>query len=166
MVAYFPSDTYKLVSLREYPGHLKTDGALVDTNILVDFLSGKSEAVAVLDEYEHLYTSTICYMEVMANCETPDEEVPAQAMFAMFRILPVLHPVEEIGIALRRHSLRLRRGTGTSNVKIRLPDILIHATAIANKLVMVTNNTKDFKKVPMSVLKPFGCGAVLLHHPY
>lgn len=49
--------------------------ALLDTNILIDYLNGVVEAKAEIELYHFPMISAITWMEVMVGVETGDEEV-------------------------------------------------------------------------------------------
>jgi len=51
-------------------------------------------------------------------------------------ILPLDEKVTKIAIELRRN-----------NRKLKLGDVIIGATAIVHELILITNNTKDFKNI-------------------
>ena len=164
MVTYAPPDTYPLVSAQDFSSDTMPDGALLDTNILIDFLKGESKARDVFEEYAELYTSVICYMEVMTGCKTPAEEIHATRMFQMIKLLPVLDPIEDVAVALRKH--RIGESHVAGKTKLKIPDAIIYATALVNVLIVVTRNAKDFKPPPLSVLARFSLIAVAIKAAY
>ncbi len=106
--------------------------AVVDTNILIDYLNGSQDARNELDFFDAVHISLISWMEVLIGAAEGDEESEVREFLRRFRV----HPVDE-GIAERAVEIRRRD-------KIRLPDAIIWATAQQLGLLLVTRNTRDF----------------------
>ena len=106
--------------------------AVIDTNILIDYLSGSEKAKQELDAFEELYISLITWMEILVGANEGDEESTIREFLRRFRV----HPVDE-GVAERAVDIRRRE-------KIRLPDAIIWATAQQLGALLVTRNTRDF----------------------
>jgi len=117
--------------------------AVVDTNILIDYLNGSPEARRELESFETVYISLISWMEVLVGASDGDEESEIREFLRRFRI----HPVDE-GVAERAVELRRRD-------KIRLPDAIIWATAQHLGLLLVTRNTRDFPGNDPGVRMPY-----------
>ncbi len=105
--------------------------AVIDTNILIDYLNGSARAKRELDSFEELYISLITWMEILVGAKD-EEESEIREFLRRFRI----HPVDS-GVAERAVEIRRRE-------KIRLPDAIIWATAQHLGLILVTRNTRDF----------------------
>ena len=102
---------------------------LIDTDVFVDHLRGADELVP----WRHrVHYSVITRAELFAG-NTASNLV--SVLLAPFREIPVDRTVAE-------RAGRIRRETG-----IRLPDALIAATAIENKLGLATRNRSDFEQV-------------------
>ena len=106
--------------------------AVVDTNILIDYLSGSEKAKQELDSFEELYISVITWMEILAGAQEGEEESEIREFLRRFRV----HLVDA-GVAERAVEIRRRE-------KIRLPDAIIWATAQQLGVLLVTRNTRDF----------------------
>ena len=106
--------------------------AVIDTNILIDYLSGSAKAKQELDSFEELYISIITWMEILVGAEETDEESEIREFLRRFTV----HHVDA-GIAERAVDIRRRE-------KIRLPDAIIWATAQQLGVLLVTRNTRDF----------------------
>ena len=106
--------------------------AVVDTNILVDYLRGVAAAQDELARYAAPVISLITWMEILIGAQTPDEERQLRHFLKRFEIHPVTPPIAERAIAIRRVGRQ------------RLPDAIIWATAEELGLLLVTRNTRDF----------------------
>ncbi len=118
--------------------------AVFDTNIVIDALNGLTEAGDEYARYERVLISRITWMEVMVGAQG-DDALLREYLETHFEISPIDQAVAEMAVQLRRAH------------RIRLPDAIIWATALANKAVLVSRNTKDFGadwdgiRVPYSV---------------
>ncbi len=104
---------------------------LFDTNILIDYLSGISQARLEMERHSNRAISVVTWMEVMAGT-TPADEKQIRAFLLTFSILPISQEVAEQAVALRRGR------------KIKLPDDIIQATAQVEDRLLITGNTRDF----------------------
>lgn len=117
--------------------------AVVDTNILIDYLNGSTKAKQELDSFEELYVSLITWMEILVGAAEGEEESEIREFLRRFRI----HPVDE-GVAERAVEIRRRE-------KIRLPDAVIWATAQQLGILLVTRNTRDFPSNHPGIRVPY-----------
>lgn len=115
---------------------------LFDTNILIDYLNGISQARAELERHPDRAISIVTWMEVMAGTTEIDER-QIRAFLRSFRILPITLDVAE-------HSFTLRRQR-----KIKLPDAIIQATARASGRILLTRNARDFPPEEPGVSIPY-----------
>jgi predicted nucleic acid-binding protein len=116
--------------------------ALLDTNILIDYLNGIEQAKAELDRYSDKAISLITWMEVMAGA-TPETESVTRGFLSGFISLPIDERVSDVAVALRKQH------------KIKLPDAIVWATAQVNGRILVTRNTKDFSHDEPGVHVPY-----------
>ena len=117
--------------------------AVVDTNILIDYLNGSPKAERELNSFEKLHLSIVSWMEILVGAAEGDEESEIREFLRRFEV----HPVHE-GIAERAVDIRRRE-------KIRLPDAIIWATAQHLGLLLVTRNTRDFPRNDPGVRIPY-----------
>jgi hypothetical protein len=111
---------------------------LVDTDVFVDHLRGARR----LDTRSHrIHYSVITRAELFAGSTATDL---VNTLLAPFREIAV-----DRGVAERAG--RIRRDSG-----LRLPDALIAATAVENKLGLVTRNRADFEGVSGLRLRDLG----------
>lgn len=112
---------------------------LFDTNILIDWSKGYSEALTELAHWDNPAISVITWMELYGganNDEVPKfDEFMAEFGFEIIEIDP-----EIMQTAASIMSERRRVGP-----KIALPDAIIQATADVKKLTIITRNVKDFR---------------------
>jgi predicted nucleic acid-binding protein len=106
--------------------------ALLDSDILLDFLDGHPSAAREIPRYRECRISIISWMEVLAGARTqPDEDV-RRGFLAHFRVVPLTPQVAEDAVKLRRE------------YRLKLPDAVIWATALNENCLLVSRNTKDF----------------------
>jgi predicted nucleic acid-binding protein len=117
--------------------------AVVDTNILIDYLNGSLKAKRELEAFETIYISLVSWMEILVGAAEGEEESAIREFLRRFRI----HPVDE-GVAERAVALRCAN-------KIRLPDAIIWATAQQLGILLVTRNTRDFPRNNPGVRIPY-----------
>ena len=117
--------------------------AVVDTNILIDYLSGSNKAKEELNAFDELYISLITWMEILVGAEEGKEEEEIREFLRRFRV----HTVDE-GVAERAVEIRRRE-------KIRLPDAIIWATALQLGILLVTRNTRDFPSKHPGIRVPY-----------
>lgn len=139
-----------------------------DTNILIDYLSGQIEALSIIDGCANPAISKIVYMEVMVGCKhfalarvaLPEEferilasvENMTRAWInSTFKVLPIDEETADLSIEVRKQT------------KKKLPDTVIHATAMLNGWPIVTRNPRDF--TPLAQV-PAGYNNVDLIVPY
>ena len=105
--------------------------ALIDTNILIDYLNGIGAAREEIDRYEMPLISAITWMEVMVGA-IDDEQQTIRSFLSRFTQIAIDAEVAEIAVSIRR------------KYKMRLPDAIIWASAKRESALLVSRNTKDF----------------------
>ena len=88
--------------------------ALLDSNVIIDASKGKLSLKTIIDKYDSIYTSIICYIEVMGY--NFDSEKEKSAIESILQIIPILNLNKEIADI----AIDFRKKT-----KIKLPDTLI-----------------------------------------
>lgn len=105
--------------------------ALLDTNLLIDYLQGDSRALTEIKRYAQCAISEITWMEVMVGA-SPDTEVGTRAFLNTFKRIAIDDAVAEQAVKLRKQ------------YRLKLPDAIVWASAQTHSLLFVTRDTKDF----------------------
>ncbi len=111
---------------------------LIDSNAAIDFLggalpeNGKQMMMKIIPEI-----SIITFIEILNKKNLPEAEAIKYRAFANASII---HTDIKIDIAEPTISIRKKYG-------LKTPDAIIAATAIVNKLILITRNEKDFVKI-------------------
>ena len=116
--------------------------AVIDTNILVDFLQGLPAAETELALYRDPAISIVTWIEVMVGM-TPDTERAVRTFLDSFELLAVDELVAECAVKLRKAR------------RIKLPDAIIWATAQVNECLLVTRNSRDMDPNDPGVRVPY-----------
>jgi predicted nucleic acid-binding protein len=120
---------------------------LVDTDWLIDVLSGLNAAAATLQQLsgDGVGLSIVTLGEIYEGAALDPDPVAAKerykAFVAPFPVLPLTVPIMERFAELRA---QLRR----SGALIPDFDLLIAATALEEDLVLVTRNRRHFTRIP------------------
>ena len=115
---------------------------LFDSNILIDYLSSRTEARAELDRHSNRAISVITWIEVMAGSTAGDEDRTREFLLD-FETLPLTNEVADLAVTIRRKR------------KLKLRDAIIQATAEFAGRVLVTRNTRDFRAGTPGVRIPY-----------
>lgn len=105
--------------------------AVLDTNILIDYLNGVPAARDEIRRYPQPSISALSWMEVMVGT-TADDEASVRRFLAGFREIVIDHDIAERAVAIRREH------------RMRLPDAIIWASAQSQGALLVTRNSNDF----------------------
>jgi predicted nucleic acid-binding protein len=105
---------------------------LVDTDVLINHLRGTCMLVA--PKRKRLHFSVVTRCELLSGRGYEEEVI--QLLLSSLSEIDINRSIAERAGRLRRH------------LHIRTPDALIAATALENKLTLLTENTKDFCLVP------------------
>ena len=116
--------------------------ALFDTNILIDYLNGIEAARDELGRYEWRLISLVSWMEVMVGAQGGDEPT-VRGFLARFRCVGVDAEIAERAVVIRR------------NLRLKLPDAIVRATAARESALLITRNTKDFGADDPGVHMPY-----------
>jgi len=121
---------------------------LLDSNVIIGFLANKLPAAGmkfvsdIVDQSPQV--SVISKIEVLRFRDTPENEAILADFIDRSAICPLTHTAVQRTIELCRQS------------KIKLPDAIIAATALAGNFALVTRNTIDFKHiVGLDVINPW-----------
>ncbi len=116
--------------------------AVIDTNILIDYLNGVPLASQEINRYVRPTISTITWIEVLVGIP-PAQEPAVRAFLATFELQELDAPIAEAAIRLRRQN------------RIKLPDAIIWATARVGKALLVTRNSRDFDPSEPGIRIPY-----------
>jgi predicted nucleic acid-binding protein len=117
--------------------------ALIDSDVLLDFLDGHAAAAAEIGRYRECSISIISWMEIMAGARNTVDQDLRRGFLAHFRVVPLTTPIAEEAVTLRRQH------------RIKLPDPIIWATAITENCLLVSRNTKDFPSNQPGIRFPY-----------
>ena len=117
--------------------------AVIDSDVLIDFLQGVDAAAAEIDRYDDACYSIISWMEVMIGAETDQERSAAEALFDSMRRI-------ELSAEIARTAIELRR-----RLRLKLPDAIVLATADWEGCILVTRNAKDYDLKDPRVRVPY-----------
>jgi hypothetical protein len=117
--------------------------AVLDTNILIDYLQGHRSAKRELSRYEHPAISLITWMEILVGAETEEEEHALRKFLSRLHLLQIEEDVAELAVSLRKTH------------RLRLPDAIIWSSAKSRNMILVTRNTRDFPADDPSIRVPY-----------
>ena len=117
--------------------------ALIDSDVLLDFLDGFAPAGEELARYRERCVSIISWMELMVGTKTSAEEETRRKFLSHFLVLPLTAAVAEETVILRRKH------------RLKLPDAIIWATATTENCLLVSRNRKHFPASQVGVRFPY-----------
>ncbi len=117
---------------------------LLDSNIIIYYLSGNQNIQSFLEKYKiESSISIISYYEILNYDFTDEEEVAVRRYLEDFEIINLSKNI--INKALQNRK----------NRKIKMADNFIISTAQIFNLYLVTRNTKDFSHFSHQLINPF-----------
>ena len=116
--------------------------ALLDTNILIDFLRGIPSARDELNRYTDAAISVITWMEVLAGASEPAFSGTRNFLNG-FRVAALDQSIAERAATLRRER------------RLKLPDAIIWASAQVQGRLFVTRDTETFPTNDPGVRVPY-----------
>ena len=126
---------------------------LVDTDVVVSYLNGRADAVALLNLLlsDGVAISVITFGEIYEGVSFGSDPARHLAGFRRF-----LHGVRvlEVNRRIARQFGQLRGLLRRQGQLLPAPDLLIAATALAYDLTLVTLNLRHFQRVPGLRLYP------------
>lgn len=117
--------------------------AVLDTNILIDYLLGQPQAAEELKRYDRPVISRITWMEVLSGAQGEAEESEIREFLRLFEIQELTPEIAEEAVSSRQE------------YRMRLPDAIVLATARVLGCLLVTRNTKDFNPAWPEVRMPY-----------
>ena len=111
---------------------------LIDTNAGIDFLNGKLPPASTvwleqLLDAQQLAMSVVVRIELLSWQGAPAEMQALEDFIAATEVLPLDEPVTQQTIRLRQQH------------RVKLPDAIIAATALAHGIPLLTRNVSDFQ---------------------
>lgn len=116
--------------------------ALLDTNIIIDYLNGVPEGGDEFERYQQPSISIVTWMEVLVG--VPPEFAEATRRFLGTLNIVALDPL----VAERAVSLR-------QTYRMKLPDTIIWASADVHSMILVTRNIRDFPATLPGIRIPY-----------
>ena len=113
-----------------------------DTNIVIDWLKRKPQAISELGRYSGHRMSRIVWTEVLTGESLDARDLVRQAL-ANFEVVEL-----DARIALAAADIRYRS-------RMKLMDAYILATAQVNGSILITRNTKDFPAEMPGIRVPY-----------
>jgi len=117
---------------------------LLDSNVIIGYLAGQipSSGLKIVSEIVNNKPniSVISQIELLRFNDTPENEAVLEEFINMSKIYPLSNNVVESTIKLCKQ------------IKIKLPDAIIAATALIEGFTLVTRNIKDFNKISDLIL--------------
>lgn len=119
-------------------------GKLLDTTVLIDLSRGSSAAAEFVDNERSvgtaLFVSVISAMELVGGCRNKQEVAEIKKLVAEFSLLHLSPAASAEAYDLM---LLFNRSHG-----LTIPDALIAATAVVNKLELASDNVRHFAMLP------------------
>ncbi|WP_428486061.1 type II toxin-antitoxin system VapC family toxin [Rhodopila sp.] len=116
--------------------------ALLDTNILVDYLRGLPQAKDELNLHQDKAISAVTWMEVLVGTP-PGFTEPTRRFLDGFRLIEVDRTVAQRAVELRQAH------------RMKLPDAIVWASAQVTDRLLVTRDMKDFPSNNPGVRMPY-----------
>jgi len=117
--------------------------AILDSDVLIDFLQGQPQAEQELRRYADWEISVVTWMEVLSGAEGKDEEKQCRRFLDSLKVHPLSTAVAEEAVQLRK------------KFRLRLPDAVIWATARTEGCLLVTRNHRHFPKDEPGIRLPY-----------
>ena len=121
-------------------------GFLMDTNVVIDYLGNKlpPSGAAFIDNLPGVI-SVITRIEILGWYNATSEQLAKLELFIQSAVIYSLaeHHIQQAILLRQQH-------------KIKLPDAIVAATAIAKGLTLITRNSDDFKNIDsLELLNPW-----------
>ncbi|HEX8632926.1 MAG TPA: type II toxin-antitoxin system VapC family toxin [Pyrinomonadaceae bacterium] len=127
-----------------------TGRLLIDTDVLIDYLRGRAEAVSYLESLtEPLLISAMTVAELHAGVREGAERIALEQFLSVFNVIPVDYTIAANGGLIRRDYGK-SHGVG-------LADAIIAFTAEFSKVELVTLNKKHFPTLS-NIITPYHKG--------
>jgi len=119
---------------------LSTKRSLLDTNILIDFLRGREEALTFFSYSEDYFlVSTVTVAELYSGVKGDDEIQKIEKLLKTLHITPVSASIARRGGLLKKKYAKSH--------SLGIADAIIAATAIEENAELITLNLKHFPMI-------------------
>jgi predicted nucleic acid-binding protein len=121
---------------------------LLDTNTIIDFCNAKlpENGKQLLLSIEQPAISVISRIELFSSIKIPQREIILLEQFVQ-----ISKVYDTINIDIINQTISIRQ-----KLKLKLPDAIIAATALAYNLTLITRNIADFKNIEnLNLLNPY-----------
>ena len=117
--------------------------AVLDSDVLIDYLQGLPQAAEELARYRQPLYSVITFMELHCGARTKEQRVAVDVLLAtMARV--------ELSDAIARRAVDLRQ-----SLRLKLPEAVVLASAEVEGCILVTRNARDFPQGDPRVRFPY-----------
>lgn len=113
-----------------------------DTNILIDWLSDRPQAISELSRYNRHRISRVVWTEILAG-EALETRDTIRELIAPFEVVEIDARIATAAADIRHRS------------KMKLMDAYILATAQVSGSILITRNTKDFPAEMPGIRVPY-----------
>jgi len=117
--------------------------AIIDSDVLIDYLQGLDKAKKELERYSKREISIISWMEILAGADTPEDEKACREFLLGFTI-------HQLSVEIASEAVKIRKA-----FRVRLPDAIVWATARSEGCLLVTRNSRDFPPSEPGVRIPY-----------
>ena len=125
---------------------METKIVFIDTSVLIDYYRKKDKSKSfffkLTQSYSIFMVSAITEYEIYVGNASVVQENFWDELFKRITVLPFDSETDKVAVKIY-HELKVK------NKLIDIPDILIAATAIKNKLTFATLNTKHFNRIDL-----------------
>ncbi len=106
--------------------------AVLNSDVLIDYLQGLPDAKEELARYRSAHYSIISYMELLCGANNANEKQAVETLLSGMKRV-------ELDDQVARRAVELRR-----DLRLKLPDAIVLASAEEEGCILVTRNTRDF----------------------
>ena len=115
---------------------------MCDTNIFIHWFNNDKQTIEKLEQIglDRIAVSVVTVMELIEGVDNKEQLQQLKKKIKHYTIVDFSKEVSELALQLVE-SYKLSHN-------IQIPDAIIAATAVINKIPLFTYNTKDFKYIP------------------
>lgn len=106
--------------------------AVLDTNILIDYLKGVEKARRELSRYSRVLVSVITRIELLVGARDESEAGVIRDLLGSFDEVALTRTIAERAILIRKEH------------GMKIPDAIVYATAKESECLIVSRNSRDF----------------------